>query len=215
VRRAATTVPATPSTSASSNGFVVRVAAVANPIAQIHHAIGWTMRGSRSAATELTLFPRVCSCRSMSSGPRERKRAAAESGDDHDGQDDAKRRSRAVVRSDRCGAVDDRHFELVVVDRAQLRARMTSTISVRLGFDLDVEVDVAVARGSVVVGRASGRRVPEGTKGGGPCGVWWAAPRRVVDVVRWTRLDEMRLRGWNERFDGAGLGVKVEPPTLL
>ena len=47
VRRAATTMPATASTSASSSGLVVRVAAVARPIAQIHHAIGWTIRGRR------------------------------------------------------------------------------------------------------------------------------------------------------------------------
>ena len=54
VRRAATTMPATASTSASSSGFVVRLAAVASPIAQIHHAIGCTRareprRGERAA----------------------------------------------------------------------------------------------------------------------------------------------------------------------
>src|SRR5207244_3591287 len=46
VRRAATTMPATARINASRSGLVVRLAAVASPIAQIHHAIGWSVRGA-------------------------------------------------------------------------------------------------------------------------------------------------------------------------
>jgi len=46
-------------TNTSNTGCSCRVASVASPIAQIHHAIGWTMRGSRCAAIDLTLFSPV------------------------------------------------------------------------------------------------------------------------------------------------------------
>ncbi len=49
-RRAATTNATTAMIAPSSSGFVVRVAAVAMPSAQIHHAPGCSSRGSRSSA---------------------------------------------------------------------------------------------------------------------------------------------------------------------
>ena len=48
-RRADTTNATTAMIDPRSNGFVVRVAAVAMPSAQIHHATGWSSRGRRSS----------------------------------------------------------------------------------------------------------------------------------------------------------------------
>ena len=206
VRRAATTMPATARISASSSGLVVRLAAVARPSAQIHHAIGCSVRGSRAAASEW-LMPRAAGgCGSIERGADAdarrpaRPRASRRTGEPEPrARQPCRRRGRSTMRGTVVDADERRRSSSTW---SWTSARCASVVDDGRRRWLSARGDVVVVTAAATTGIVGGGAVG-GTVAGAAAGASWCVGVVGADRGRrqHARLGEVAER---ERDDRAG-----------